>query len=86
MEPRIVCAANKFENGPLLIGARHFDQHMHVQMSYMGVKGSDPHIQGFIDQYGRFYNREEAWVIAEKNGQIIRDVSAAGMLFSENLY
>jgi len=86
MEPRIVCAANKFENGPMLIGARHFDQHMIVQMAYMDVKGSDPHTQGFIDQYGKFYTRKEAWVIAEKNGQIIREVSSPGMLFSENLY
>jgi len=86
MEPRIVCAANRFENGPILIGARHFDQHMHIQANYMGVKGSEPHEQGFIDQYGKFYNREEAWEIAKKNGQIIRDVSSPGSLFSENLY
>jgi len=66
MEPRIVCAANKFENGPILIGTRHFDQHMCVQAEYMGVKGSEPHTQGFIDQYGKFYTREEAWVIAER--------------------
>lgn len=87
MKPRIVCAANKFENGPLLIGARHFDQHMQVQMAYMGVKGSDPHVQGFIDQYGKFYTREEAWKVAVENGQIVRRCGGdEGMLFSENLY
>jgi Ran GTPase-activating protein (RanGAP) involved in mRNA processing and transport len=43
MNPRIVCAANRFENGPLLIGARHFDQHMHVQANHLGVKGTEPH-------------------------------------------
>lgn len=86
MEPRIVCAANRFENGPILIGARHFDQHMHIQANYMGVKGYEPHTQGFIDQYGRFYDRKQAWVIAERNGQIIRDCGPVGELFSEHLY
>jgi len=86
MNPRIVCAANRFENGPLLIGARHFDQHMHVQANYLGVKGTEPHEQGFIDQYGRFYSRKDAWGIAEKNGQIIRRCDCDGELFSENLY
>lgn len=86
MNPRIVCAANRFENGPILIGARHFDQHMHIQANYMGVKGSEPHEQGFIDQYGKFYSRTEAWDLAEKNGQIIRGCGCDGELYSENLY
>ena len=86
MSPRIVCAANRFENGPILIGARHFDQHMHIQANYMGVKGSEPHQQGFVDQYGRFYSRKDAWKIAEKNGQIIRSCGCDGELYSENLY
>ena len=90
MEPRIVCSANKFENGPMLVGARHWDQHMHVQANYMGVKGTEPHEQGFVDQFGKFYSRTEAWKIAEANGQIIRrcggDTSDGGTLWSENLY
>lgn len=85
-KPRIVCAANKFENGPMLVGARHFDQHMCIQANYMGVKGHEPHTQGFIDQHGNFYTRKEAWVIAKENGQIIRDCGCDGELFSENLY
>jgi hypothetical protein len=35
----------------MLVGARHFDQHMSIQANYMGIKGSEPHQQGFIDQY-----------------------------------
>jgi hypothetical protein len=27
--------------------------------------------QGFIDQFGKFYTREEAWLIADAAGQII---------------
>jgi hypothetical protein len=86
MNPRIVCAANRFENGPILIGARHFDQHMHIQANYMRIKGSEPHQQGFVDQYGKFYSRKDAWKIAEKNGQIIRRCGCDGELYSENLY
>jgi hypothetical protein len=88
MNPRIVSAANKFENGPMLVGARHWDQHMHIQANYMSIKGSEPHEQGFIDQYGKFYSRKEAWKIAEQEGQIIRRVGgdSNGVLYSENLY
>jgi hypothetical protein len=54
----------------------------------MGIKGSEPHEQGFIDQYGKFYSRKAAWKIAEKEGQIIRRCGGDedGTLWSENLY
>ena len=42
--------------------------------------------QGFIDQFGNFYNRQEAWIIAEKHKQIKPDYSIKGTLFSEDLY
>ena len=46
--------------------------------------------QGFIDRFGKFHNREEAWKIAEPAGQIRRRVNGdtinGGTLFSENLY
>jgi hypothetical protein len=42
--------------------------------------------QGFIDQFGDFLNREEAWEIAQEQGQIKEEVSAPGILYSENLY
>lgn len=92
---RIVCAANRvlFNNGKITIvaGARHWDKVMHsivdcVDQDMMELE------QGFIDQYGNFYGREEAWIIAETNGQIIRRVGGDttlegnGRLFSENLY
>lgn len=92
---RIICAANKllFADGNIVIvaGARHWDKIMHnmvgmVNQDFMELE------QGFIDQYGNYYNREEAWIIAETNGQIVRRVggdttlAGAGRLFSENLY
>jgi hypothetical protein len=42
--------------------------------------------QGFIDQFGDFLTRREAWEIAKDRGQILRDVSTPGTLYSENLY
>ena len=90
-EPRIVCAANRnSQTGEIAIGVRHYCPIMrkHIQMmgdeKSTGWRTSD---QGFIDQFGSFYNREEAWVIAERNGQIFRRCGGDdGRLFSENLY
>ena len=42
--------------------------------------------QGFIDQFGKFYNRKDAYIIAKENGQIIRDLGETDELFSEHLY
>lgn len=46
--------------------------------------------QGFIDTWGVFHTREEAWKIASHHNQIIRrcggDTVNGGRLYSENLY
>jgi hypothetical protein len=43
--------------------------------------------QGFVDQYGNFMTREEAWEIAQAAGQIRRpEGGAPGTLYSEHLY
>jgi hypothetical protein len=42
--------------------------------------------EGFIDQFGDWLDRKEAWKIAEDQGQIRREVSTPGTLYSENLY
>ena len=89
--PRIVCAANRNPNTRMIIcGARHFDRIMHSQMESRPVCERDGWRfaeQGFIDQFGNFLTREQAWAIAEKNGQIIRDVGTGkGVLYSEHLY
>lgn len=57
----------------------------------MSVTGGFPYWndceQGFIDQYGNFYTREEAYFVAEENGQIIKKCGGDRVsLFSENLY
>ena len=87
MEQRIVCAANRHpETQELILGARHWDTHMRSTAKKLGGKWTCAE-QGFIDQYGSFLTREEAWKIAEKNGQIVRRCGGDGReLFSENLY
>jgi len=95
---RVVCAANKLTDGTLLIGARHWDQHMRKQSFHYKESSRNTEIheianaeQGFIDQFGNFLTRKEAWKIAKKQNQIIRICSDPietedGILFSENLY
>lgn len=84
--PRIVCAAIRYDIH-IIVAPRHFDSLMHSQISRLDVKiPSSKWEQGFVDQHCRFYTREEAWVIAEQNGQITRQVSSPGVLYSENLY
>lgn len=92
---RIVCAACLFttESGEKLIitGARHFDSIMHHQIR--AIKSSGAKIthsakdQGFIDQFGDYHNRQDAWKIAANVGQIRNIISDnKGVLFSEHLY
>ena len=86
---RVVCAANRRHDGALVCSARHNDPLMHLQKARMGGKWL-PEDQGFIDQWGIFMSRQEAWHVAEAAGQIIRRVGGddthGGTLYSENLY
>lgn len=100
--PRIVCAANiihithlegvklDIPRMHIVTGARHFDTIMHNQLDLLKESGAQwTHTireQGFIDQRGKYITREDAWRIAEANGQIIDHVSSPGTLYSENLY
>ena len=86
--PYIVCAANRLpEDGSIICGARHFDAVMHRQMQRDGRSAWRSSEQGFIDQFGRWYDREEARKIAEQMGQIrFPDGGGPLDLYSENLY
>ena len=82
----VVCAANKLSNGLIVCGARHHDGVMNAQIKAAG-QSHVGEAQGFIDQFGQFLTREEAHVIARKNGQIVKRCGGdAHKLFSENLY
>lgn len=83
---RVVCAANRCADGYLLLGARHGDALMHEQAVRSGrrVIGTE---EGFVDQWGNFLTREEAYVIAERQGQYRPwGTHIPGVLFSEDLY
>lgn len=87
--PRIVCAAIfNDETGVMLVGPRHFDGVMRNQINSIGyawTKRSRKR-QGFIDQFGNFWDRQQAWKIAEARGQIRQVSGTKGTLYSEDLY
>lgn len=84
---RMVCAACK-HGDIIIVGARHFDMVMHNIIELLPFERgyfADAE-QGFIDQHGKFFTREEAFIIAEANGQIRDEPNIKGTLFSEDLY
>lgn len=86
IQRRVVCAANRFPDGSIIIGARHWDPLMCDYASAVGLQGGDEE-QGFIDQWRVFMTREEAWEVAVAANQILRRVGGdEGCLYSENLY
>lgn len=86
----VVCAAIRSrETGKIVCGARHFDTIMRAIVFPNHTKDSEwlSAEQGFIDQYGVFLTRREAWDIASKAGQIkVNPDRPPGPLFSEDLY
>ena len=89
MEERIVSAANRSPEGLVVMCVRHgcdlffgvVDKMFDEGKCYLDWE------QGFVTNKYRFVSREEAWIIAEKQGQIIRDQDlCVGTLYSEHLY
>lgn len=97
---RIVCAAVRFNVSDhagtrqmIVVGPRHYDGVMRPEVRMLKANADafgmsvEEESQGFIDQFGRYYNRQEAWAIANAKGQIIRRVGGDHeTLYSENLY
>ncbi len=111
---RVVCAAMLMDDGLIVTGIRHFSPDMRATLARVYGNGfrlfdrwclKPYHLrvveQGFVDQFGTFLTREEAWVIADREGQIrLYDPADttwatipraarqgdAGTLFSEELY
>lgn len=92
----VVCAACRY--GDLIIaGARHFDRVMHTQLKYikedrlLDFEAEGRVEEGFIDQFGVFMDRSEAYQIALAGGQLNTRRLKSGNngsteLFSEDLY
>lgn len=90
-KPRVVvCAAIRNKDGLIICSPRHFDQTAAAQVFvkkslWLGLDFAPE--QGFVDQYGIFLSREEAFIVAEAADQIkYRCGGDEGVLFSENLY
>jgi hypothetical protein len=87
---RIVCAALRAADGDVIVGVRHYSPDMHKQIEARvdGVKFHHLHgdSQGFVDQFGEYLTRDEAFVVALAAGQITTDRGVFGALYSEHLY
>lgn len=96
----IVAAAIKTEDGKVHVAARHpqvfrvvaasigldYDKMTQTVKWFEYVRGS---VQGFIDQHGKFYDREEALTHVQALGQFMtksRDEHPGAVLTSEDLW
>ena len=87
-EQQVVCAANRFPDGTVLLGARHWDKWMCDMANRLGIKGGTEE-QGFINQFGEFLTREEAMEVVRRNKQpfdVRRNGGDSKTLFSEGIY
>jgi hypothetical protein len=87
VQRRIAQAAYNY-NGYIVTGTRHSCPIMEMQIMMMEEVleewcDGDKMIQGFTDQYGNFLTRKEAYPIAKAAGQIIREDTCPGTLYSE---
>ena len=94
VKPWMVCAAAMTPGGHIISGPRHFDSHMRHQLSLLWAAMNSEvdaatMCQGFIDQWGRFYTREEAMACVKDSGQPFnkeRNGDNDRELYSEGLY
>lgn len=84
---RIVCAANRTQDGIIVLGVRHADEMMCWTARNIGVTLRSTE-QGFYTNWQRFVTREEAMAIAREQGQIYRPEGTHNpdVLYSECLY
>lgn len=86
----IVCAAMINADGLVIASPRHWDFVAHQTVRFHTGRFDHEAVEGFIDQFGKFLTRTEAWKVAEAAGQIRRrcggDTANHGTLYSENLY
>lgn len=87
---RVVCAAIRAEDGDIIVGIRHYSPDMQAQINSRFDGGKflrrRRDEQGFVDQWGVYMTRTEAWEVAKRQNQIIRNIGVEGELYSEHLY
>ena len=89
MEERIVSAANRSPEGLIIMCVRHGCDLFYGVVDQIFDIDTEHHEweQGFVTNKYRFVTREDAWLIAEAQGQIVRDCGKCrGTLYSEHLY
>jgi hypothetical protein len=83
---RVVSMAACIVDGSLIVGNRHFCPIMQMTLDQLGIKARGKHDmeqgQGFVDQWGVYMTRQEAWDVAKAAGQI-KEVFTEGVLYSE---
>lgn len=83
----VVCAAARMPKGEVIASARHHDPVFKDVARKLGYAPPFTGEQGFIDQFGAFLTRREAWFVAyELRKRALRDIGTVGKLFSEHLY
>lgn len=84
---RVVCAALQDHDGKLILGPRHFDLVMHKSIEAVGGDWRNAS-QGFIDQWGVYMGRMEAFNVARDADQILNKTGGTDSqeLYSEDLY
>lgn len=83
---KVVCAAIRLTGGLIITGARHFDEIMVATLDACEMFQPDA-AQGFIDQWGNFLTREQAYEVALRQGQYKPwGNHTPGVLYSEDLY
>lgn len=87
---RVVCSAIRAADGELLLGIRHYSADMHRQIAKRTDGEKFKHRldqdQGFVDQFGVFMTREEAYVVAYTERQIVYPESCGEGLDGQKLY
>lgn len=93
---RVVCAAIRAADGELLLGIRHYSPDMRRQIErridggkFIGRMDKD---QGFVDQWGQWMSRAEAYQVAVATDRLtfpteaVKSMDGHMKLFSEGLY
>ncbi|QBJ02799.1 hypothetical protein MZD04_gp273 [Pseudomonas phage Psa21] len=91
--PYIVCAANRYKDF-IVTGSRHLSAPMWMTIELVGMDalhayagGRDNEEQGFIDQFGTYWNRRDAYAHCVKHGRLLlEDGASKTQLFSEHLF
>lgn len=92
--PRVIAGVANRYGGIIVMGTRHYSNSMRMALDALAGNevltqwaGDENCEQGFVDQFGTFLDRKEAWVLAEASGQIRhRDGLPTGTLYSEHLW